>query len=225
MGPGYSLPAEPGNGKGLKPASPLPIARVVLFNSGVGYFQRTGMVEGDARVDLQFQTGDINDLIKSLVIEDKKGTILPVRYDSQEPIEKTLRSFAINLSSNPTYGEILNQARGEKVELTLSATSNGLPGTLQGTIIGMEEGKRLALRHATGEIIVFLDADNEVTHPDYFSLAVAALQKNPQALGLEAYYLASPKMSVSNCCARAAPLAALARTKHKVNFSAGFILA
>jgi glycosyltransferase involved in cell wall biosynthesis len=59
----------------------------------------------------------------------------------------------------------------------------------------MEEGKRLALRHATGEIIVFLDADNEVTHADYFSLAVAALKKNPQALGLEAYYLASPKMS------------------------------
>ncbi len=59
----------------------------------------------------------------------------------------------------------------------------------------MEEGKRLALRHATGEVIVFLDADNEVTHADYFSLAVEALAKNPQALGLEAYYLPSPKMS------------------------------
>ena len=59
----------------------------------------------------------------------------------------------------------------------------------------MEEGKRHALRHATGEVIVFLDADNEVTHADYFSLAVEALAKNPQALGLEAYYLPSPKMS------------------------------
>ena len=28
----------------------------------------------------------------------------------------------------------------------------------------MEEGKRLALRHATGEFIVFVDADNEITH-------------------------------------------------------------
>ena len=59
----------------------------------------------------------------------------------------------------------------------------------------MEEGKRLALRQATGEIIIFLDADNEVTHEDYFLLAVEALSKNPQALGLEAYYLPSPKMS------------------------------
>src|SRR5215469_6935768 len=28
----------------------------------------------------------------------------------------------------------------------------------------MEEGKRLALGHATGEYICFMDADNEVTH-------------------------------------------------------------
>ena len=59
----------------------------------------------------------------------------------------------------------------------------------------MEEGKRLALRHATGEFIVFIDADNEITHPDYIELAVEALATNPQALGVESYYLPSPKMS------------------------------
>ncbi len=59
----------------------------------------------------------------------------------------------------------------------------------------MEEGKRLALRHATGEFIVFMDADNEITHTDYLALAVNALAKNPQALGVESYYLPSPKMS------------------------------
>lgn len=59
----------------------------------------------------------------------------------------------------------------------------------------MEEGKRLALRHATGEYIVFVDADNEFTHPDYLELAVRGLAANPQALGVESYYLASPKMS------------------------------
>ncbi|MCE9530159.1 MAG: hypothetical protein K8T89_03335 [Planctomycetes bacterium] len=143
--PAAELPVDQGNGKSaLKPVNPLPISQVVLFNSGVGYFHRSGMVEGDARVDLQFQSTDINDLIKSLVIEDTKGKVLPLRYDSQEPIEKTLRSFAINLSTNPTFGQILNQARGEKVELTLTSNNNtGLPGTLSGTIIGMETAHRL----------------------------------------------------------------------------------
>jgi len=59
----------------------------------------------------------------------------------------------------------------------------------------MEEGKRLAVRHATGEYIVFVDADNQITHPDYIELAVMALAKNPQALGVEAYYPSSPDMT------------------------------
>jgi len=59
----------------------------------------------------------------------------------------------------------------------------------------MEEGKRLALRQATGDYIVFVDADNEITHPDYLALAVKALAANPQALGVESYYLPSSKMS------------------------------
>ena len=72
----------------------------------------------------------------------------------------------------------------------------------------MEEGKRLALRHATGEYIVFVDADNEITHADYIELAVNALVANPQALGVESYYLPSPKMSsfcayLTHCCTSA----------------------
>jgi glycosyltransferase involved in cell wall biosynthesis len=59
----------------------------------------------------------------------------------------------------------------------------------------MEEGKRLALRHAKGEYILFVDADNEISHPDYLSLAVNGLRSNPQALGVEGYYPSSAKMS------------------------------
>src|SRR2546421_3675564 len=59
----------------------------------------------------------------------------------------------------------------------------------------MEEGKRLALSRATGEYIVFMDADNELSHPDYVALAVKGLGENAQALGVESYYLPSAKMS------------------------------
>ncbi|HXG47622.1 MAG TPA: glycosyltransferase family 2 protein [Methylomirabilota bacterium] len=59
----------------------------------------------------------------------------------------------------------------------------------------MEEGKRLALRHARGDYVVFVDADNEITHPDYIELAVNALAAHPQALGVESYYLPSRQMS------------------------------
>src|SRR5438094_40606 len=93
----------------------LPLSQVVLFSSGVGYFQREGEVEGTARVDLQFPVGDVNDLLKSVVLQDMgKGKIGIISYDGLDPVDKTLRSFAIDLTSNPTLGQLLNQARGEK---------------------------------------------------------------------------------------------------------------
>ena len=72
---------------------------MVLFSSGVGYFQREGTIDGDARVDLSFPTQDINDLIKTMVLRDLNGGhVSAVSYDSNAPVEKTLQSFAVNLS-------------------------------------------------------------------------------------------------------------------------------
>jgi len=121
----------------------LPIGQVVLFSSGVGYFQREGSVEGNARVDLSFPVSDINDLLKSMVLRDLDGGhIATVSYDSNAPVERTLKSFAINLTSNPSFGQILNQARGEKVEVVLQQTNATQPGTLSGTVIGLEKQKQ-----------------------------------------------------------------------------------
>jgi hypothetical protein len=126
----------------LKPAVSLPITRVVLFNSGVGYFSRSGEVEGDARVDLTFPESDINDLLKSMVLEDfNKGRISAVSYDSREPIARTLSSFAINLNGNPTFAGIVSQMRGERIEVAVSPTAANQPGKLTGTIVGVEKQK------------------------------------------------------------------------------------
>jgi hypothetical protein len=120
----------------------LPIGQVVLFSSGVGYFQREGSVEGNARVDLSFPVTDINDLLKSMVLRDLDGGhIATVSYDSNAPVERTLKSFAVNLTGNPSFGSILNQARGEKVEVVLQQTNATQPGTLSGAVIGIEKQK------------------------------------------------------------------------------------
>src|SRR5579871_76681 len=65
------------------------------------------------------------------------GHIAAVSYDSQAPVEKTLRSFAITLTNNPTFGQILNQARGEKVEAVLQQSTTQ-PATITGVIVGTE---------------------------------------------------------------------------------------
>jgi hypothetical protein len=123
----------------LKPAVNLPVTRVVLFNSGVGYFSRSGEIEGDARVDLAFEDADVNDLLKSMVLEDfGNGRIAAVSYDSREPISRTLSSFAINLNGNPTFASILQQARGERIEVTATPSAANQPGKLTGAIVGIE---------------------------------------------------------------------------------------
>ncbi len=126
----------------LKQAIQLPVSHVILFNSGVAHFTRSGSIEGEARVDLVFQERDVNDLLKSMTLSDpnSRGNGTSVTYDSREPVERTLRSFAINLNDNPSFGNILKQACGEQVEVTLVNNANQ-PGNLTGKIASIEKQK------------------------------------------------------------------------------------
>src|SRR5687768_9040810 len=91
VGPAAEAGKGPDKPADLKPAVSLPISQVILFNSGVGHFTRSGEVEGDARVDLTFPEQDINDLIKSMTLRDlsPNGRVAAVTYDSHDPIDRT----------------------------------------------------------------------------------------------------------------------------------------
>jgi hypothetical protein len=152
----------------------LPLAQIILFSSGLGYFQREGSVEGNARVDLTFPVTDVNDLLKSLVLQDLgNGRINVVSYDSHEPLDRTLKSFALDLTWNPTVGQLLNQARGEKIEVTLQQSAATSPSVLSGIIIGME-----AQRQPQGKDQV-LEADvlNLLCGEGVRSVALAQVQR------------------------------------------------
>jgi hypothetical protein len=126
---GQSEGDVPGSGTGAV----IPLSKVVLFTSGVGYFQREGTVRENADLDLYFKTRDINDLLKSLVIQDLNGgRVRGVTYSSRDPLTRTLQSFAIDLTGNPGLAQILAQVRGEEVELLTSQR-------ITGTVVGVEE--------------------------------------------------------------------------------------
>src|SRR5262249_22738227 len=102
-----------------------------------------GTVEGQARVDLSFPVRDVNDLLKSMVLRDLDGGhVAAVSYDSSAPLERTLSSFAVNLTGNPPLFELLNQARGERLEVALANTPAGSAATLSGTLVGLEKQKQ-----------------------------------------------------------------------------------
>ncbi len=111
---------------------PLPLERIVLFTSGVGYFEHAGEVDGDASVELTFKTEQINDLLKSLIVADPAGrTAASVRYASRDPVARTLATFAVDLTDDPPLGTLLGRLRGARVEVEAAAPAAG-------TIVGVE---------------------------------------------------------------------------------------
>ncbi|MEY4529159.1 MAG: hypothetical protein RL768_2878, partial [Nitrospirota bacterium] len=123
----------PHPGLATEPVALLPLSKIVLYSSGVGYFQHDGSVTDRTQLDLRLQTSQINDLLKSLVVQDfGGGRISTVTYGSRDPVTKTLGTFGINLNGNPTLGQILTQVRGERVEVSA-------PNPLTGTILGVEK--------------------------------------------------------------------------------------
>ncbi len=119
-----------------KPEAALPLNKIVLFTSGVGYFEHRGEVDGNAKIDLQFRVEQINDLLKSMVLEDgRSGSVSAISYASRDPITKTLKSFPIDLTNNPTLGQVLDQMRGQRIQIDAQASTTGV-------LLGVEKRKK-----------------------------------------------------------------------------------
>lgn len=156
------------------PQVSLPVTHIVLYTSGVGYFQRDGYAEGKGLGVLRFKTEHINDLLKSLVVQDfDGGQITAVTYDSRDPITRTLKSFAVDLTNNPTLGQLLDQIRGESVEVAT-------PQPVIGVIVSVES-KQQALGEQQVVEVQYL---NLLTEHGLRSIALAQVQHvrllNPQ---------------------------------------------
>lgn len=135
----------------------LPLKQVVLFTSGVAYFERAAEISGTASTELSFKTEQINDLIKSLVLIDEGGGyIAAVTYESRDPVDRTLKSFSVDLTDNPNLGVLLNRLRG--VNVRVKATSRDWTGM----IVGVEIRKRYVEKEIFEEKLLNLMSDKNV---------------------------------------------------------------
>lgn len=127
----------------------LPVRKITLYRSGVGYFERAGSVEGNSEIQLRFNTDQINDILKSMVLLDLDGgRVESVAYGSKEPLAKRLASFGINIADNPSAGEILQRLRGTPVKVTSSE------GDASGTIMNVESRPTVYPGGGTGGTVV-----------------------------------------------------------------------
>ena len=124
----------------------LPIRRVVLFKHGVGFFQRSGEVEGDAVIELGFKAGQMNDVLKSLTALDLGGgTFAALSYDSEEPLERRLSELNLSIPEKGAVSAFLDRVKGARISVPRG------DGDLTGTVMGIEEVKTFRDRAAAVE--------------------------------------------------------------------------
>jgi hypothetical protein len=150
-----------------KLSADVPIKRITLYRSGVGYFERSGTVDGSADVQLRFTTEQVNDILKSMVLLDLDGgKIESVSYGSKEPLSKRLASFGINISGNPSVPDLLNQLRGAPIKVATSGSE------VSGTILGVEQRPSVPAANAPSVNVPYV---NLVTGAGVKSVAISEI--------------------------------------------------
>ncbi len=131
------------NASAQRPVSPeptqLPVRRVVLYKSGVGFFEHLGNVTGSGDISIQFTSGQLNDALKSLTALDlDRGVISAISYNSVAPIEQQLAALRLPLGTNPSALGLYEALRGTRVEVRSKT------GTMVGRILSVERHDRTA---------------------------------------------------------------------------------
>jgi hypothetical protein len=115
----------------------LPVRRVVLYKNGVGYFEHSARVHGNQDLAIDFTTGQLNDVLKSLTAVDLgDGKISAVRYNSIAPLDERLKALRLPFGDQVTRAEFLAALRGARVEVH-SGSENAA-----GRLLSVEKEKR-----------------------------------------------------------------------------------
>ncbi|MGA8071845.1 MAG: carboxypeptidase regulatory-like domain-containing protein [Candidatus Acidiferrales bacterium] len=116
----------------------LPVHRVVLYKNGVGYFEHLGKVVGDESVRIDFTSGQLNDVLKSLTILDLSGgRIAGVDYNSEAPMSQLLGALRLPLGEKTSVAEFLDALRGARLEV------RGTP-PISGRLLSVERKTRVS---------------------------------------------------------------------------------
>ncbi|MDC7227873.1 MAG: hypothetical protein PQJ61_13995 [Spirochaetales bacterium] len=130
-------------------ASEIPVSRVTLYSAGLAQMVHETEVNGNEEILFQAEPGDINDILKSLVVEDLDGgSVDIVKFDSADPLNIVLGDLRVNPSGSPALYDLLLRAQGEWV------AASGNDKDLEGRILSVEK------RQTDDELLLILNLMN-----------------------------------------------------------------
>ncbi len=117
----------------------LPLRTLRLYETGVGYFERTGSVDADSSVVLPVPTGHLDDALKTLVVVGS-STVHGVEFNSS--LSKGLARRLSGLPSGDeaiSYLALLASLKGARIEVRLAADAPGGGRTFEARLIEVLE--------------------------------------------------------------------------------------
>lgn len=152
--------SKPSSSAPFAEAAELPVTRVVLYQNGVGYFERAGTIDTNV-LTLQIHPTQINDLLKSLtVIDAGTGRAVSVSLPLEQNADRILNELPEQVRNAGGVLEVLQVFRGAHVEIS------GRLGTVEGRVVGIENLEtgggdevkadwRVSLKTADDQLIVY----------------------------------------------------------------------
>ncbi|HKF52272.1 MAG TPA: hypothetical protein VKB26_08160, partial [Candidatus Acidoferrales bacterium] len=154
----------------------LPVRSVVLYKSGVGFFQHVGQISGDEAVRIDFTSGQLNDVLGSLTVLDLNGgRITGIDYNSEAPFSQRLRTLGLPLEENTDLGNFLQALRGTRVEIR-----NG-NNSVAGRLLSVEQKTQTVDRASEQVELATLVSDAGEVHTVEVTPAVQVLIQDPEA--------------------------------------------
>lgn len=154
-------------------SDPLPVKRVVLYQNGIGYFERSGPMHGDT-LRLAVRSEQINDLLTSLTVIDRAGgrsqsISLPIDKSAAQRLDE----LPPQVRQNGGLKSLLSAFRGARLSLTTSQDF----GTLTGRVVGIEKQGE--------EVHLALANEGEIAHIPLSAIRRVKLLDRPLQVGLE----------------------------------------
>jgi chaperonin cofactor prefoldin len=180
-------------------AADLPVKQVILYKHGIGFFERSGTLGPGESARLDFNSSDMNDVLKSLTLEERGGgKISGLRYDSMDPLSHRLADFPFEIGDDQSLAAIFGRLQGSRVELKFGND------TVAGAIVGgrvvagtdkqaerefvtllLDSGDIRTLDLAAASGIRFTDAKLQANFKDYLAAVAAARSKDKRSVYID----------------------------------------
>jgi hypothetical protein len=119
--------------------SALPVRRLTLNKHGVGFVERGGVHTGD-ELRLTFRGQEVNDVLKSLLVLDRRGgQVLGIHFDTPADTRTRLADLPFRLSHDHAILDLLRGLRGTRVSVEVGEGTQRQE--VQGRLLGVEVGR------------------------------------------------------------------------------------